>query len=541
MDTILHKLGTLLVGAYIAIAGFLSPAPQVIAPSENLGTTIPVVVAEFQSSLTASLSESATSMTLVNGLDKAGNALSGYICFNIDEGTSKGEFVCGTAVGASITGMIRGIDPVDGITERAALKKQHGRGASVKITNYPQLALLSRALNGTIAIPNALFYSTPPCTGASASTTICSKAYMDAVASQGAATSSNTVAGILKISVAAASANNPIAVGDNDNRVSPVSLATVTAGQVAALAGSSSTPSATNVYITKSDVATTSVVNAIVRASSTGLIDTGFIDYTSLVVGDGSDGSVVISATTTLTKDMNYQNLTVNAATSLITGGYRVYVNGILTNNGIISNNGTASGGTDGGAAGAAGTLLGGGVGAGSGVNGRGGGGGGGGVVFIAARTVAVQGTIQAKGGDGGNAVSGSNSSAGTAGTTIANSLIQSGTGGASGNATPNSGSSGGAITTSSKMSPKSPFMLMMMLDGSTRLAGGAGGAAGAANGATGNGGGGGGQGGVVVFIYGTLTTAGSISVAGGVGGTLFGTGTAGTNGSSGLAISIDL
>src|SRR5208337_2981054 len=47
--------------------------------------------------------------------------------------------------------------------------------------------------------------------------------------------------------------------------------------------------------------------------------------------GDGSDGNVTISSgTTTLTKDMFYNNLTMSGTGQLITAGYRVLVAGIL-------------------------------------------------------------------------------------------------------------------------------------------------------------------------------------------------------------------
>ncbi len=275
MDTLFHKIGSAIIGAYIAVSSFFHP--QIPVDTPTVGTTIPTVVAVFQTSLAASIATTDTSMTLVSGTDKAGNAISGYTCFNLDEGTAVEEFVCGTASSTAITGMIRGLDPVDGVTERSTLKKRHGRGASVKITNFPQLAIVSRALNGTVALPNALFYSTNPCTAGSASTTLCSKAYTDQIVNNGAATATNLVAGISKLSVSAASANNPIVVGDNDTRVPPINTSTMTAGQVSALAGSSSTPSSTNKYITQSDVATTTTTNAIVRASSTGYIDPSFL------------------------------------------------------------------------------------------------------------------------------------------------------------------------------------------------------------------------------------------------------------------------
>lgn len=56
--------------------------------------------------------------------------------------------------------------------------------------------------------------------------------------------------------------------------------------------------------------------------------------------GDGSDGDVVISVNTTLTRDMNYNNLTINAGVTLYPDGYIIYVKNVLTVDGIINRNG---------------------------------------------------------------------------------------------------------------------------------------------------------------------------------------------------------
>jgi hypothetical protein len=52
---------------------------------------------------------------------------------------------------------------------------------------------------------------------------------------------------------------------------------------------------------------------------------------TAALFGDGSDGSQTISANTTLTRDMYYENLTVAAGVTLNPGGYRLFVAGTLT------------------------------------------------------------------------------------------------------------------------------------------------------------------------------------------------------------------
>jgi hypothetical protein len=61
------------------------------------------------------------------------------------------------------------------------------------------------------------------------------------------------------------------------------------------------------------------------------------------VYGTGADGTVIISADTTLTTDMNYKNLTINSGVILKTNGFRVFVQGTLTLNGYIGH-GTGAG-----------------------------------------------------------------------------------------------------------------------------------------------------------------------------------------------------
>lgn len=80
--------------------------------------------------------------------------------------------------------------------------------------------------------------------------------------------------------------------------------------------------------------------------------------------GDGSDGNVIIAAgTTNLTRDMYYNNLTIQTGGILATKGFRVFVKGTLTyqGTGIITNNGGNGGnggtGVQGASVGAGGTA----------------------------------------------------------------------------------------------------------------------------------------------------------------------------------------
>lgn len=71
------------------------------------------------------------------------------------------------------------------------------------------------------------------------------------------------------------------------------------------------------------------------------------------VYGTGSDGDVVVSSNISLSRDMYYNNLTINSGFHLNTNGYKVFVKGTLTLNGNIgvgrintANTGTVSGQT---------------------------------------------------------------------------------------------------------------------------------------------------------------------------------------------------
>ena len=183
------------VGSYEQNINLLS----YLQSNQEFGISIPTVVALFETSLQAKVSSDATTMTLVKGTDKAGTTLSGSYGLIIDEGTSSEEFVICTASGTALTACIRGIDVQDGKTEVVSLQKSHRRGATVKATNFPQLAILSRILNGDEYIPNIIAYE-PDLSFVGASTTaIVSKTYVDSLVNQGAATSTELLAGIAEL------------------------------------------------------------------------------------------------------------------------------------------------------------------------------------------------------------------------------------------------------------------------------------------------------------------------------------------------------
>lgn len=300
-------------------------------------------------------------------------------------------------------------------------------------------------------------------------------------------------------------------------------------------------------------ISSTAAASTVPVSDSSGLLDT-WTTGGSGWYGDGSDSSPTISGgTTTLTRDMQYQDLTIASDGILATAGYRVYVRGTLTiaSGGVIQDDGASAAadvpGAPLGARGVLSTDSGGGAtgrtttGAGSNgstpsaqvfgntstPNGGAGGqadgsnaGGTGGVPTVRSasggtirvlgsaihgRIFGSSGIFQPGGGGGGGAAGGANIGTGTA---------RSGGGGAG----------GGSVVV---------ICRILNSAGTIRANGGNGGNASV----TGNGkagGGGGGGGGWVSVVAGKVLAQGTLQAAGGTKGTGAGTGSDGVNGSAG-------
>jgi hypothetical protein len=260
------------------------------------------------------------------------------------------------------------------------------------------------------------------------------------------------------------------------------------------------------------------------------------------VYGDGSDGIVTITGgTTTLTRDMYYETLTITGTGVLQPAGHRVFVRGLLTiaAGGIIRRDGNAGSvpvdNVTGGAAGAAlgvGSLGGSGAGgaggntstagsAGANVsNGVGGNGGVGGASNdTGADASEAGGAAGLSGGAGGAGTNGVRDLAAARGYIVAGSgtvaLLQGGAGGGGGgggdNGTGGGGGSGGGVLVI--------FAYQIANAGLISANGGAGGAAFTGPDAISNGGGAGGGGGLIYLVTRALTGAGTITVTGGAGG----------------------
>lgn len=206
--------------------------------------------------------------------------------------------------------------------------------------------------------------------------------------------------------------------------------------------------------------------------------------------GTGIDGDVTIAAgTTTLVKDMFYDNLTVQNGAIVETDGFVIYAKTSVTIDvgGTIRNNGTTATGNAGGAAASSNGQLG------TGTDGGAGGGAGAGVGSNNLGTFGPPGMVSntARGGTGGTGSAGAGASGGT--TTA-------------------------QAETSGRMAGAWCFMSSRACEGTLTFRIGTGGGGGGGSGVAASGGGGGGGGGTVVVCSPTITNNGAIEARGGNG-----------------------
>jgi hypothetical protein len=276
-------------------------------------------------------------------------------------------------------------------------------------------------------------------------------------------------------------------------------------------------------------------------------------DFFTGFFGDGGDGNVTITGTTTLTREMHYNNLTVNAAGRLKPNGNRIFVSGTLTifAGGSIDDDGTSATNQVGPTGFVARNYLGGaGTNAGSGWS----------IVALnqAAGAAGVANgnsspnslNAQPVGGAGGNS---STRSGGAGGAAPANAINQRSSGrimdgrGTFGGFNGGAGGGGGAVTVTTYTS--GTFISggggtgagvvwiaakAISNNGNISAKGGNGANASVGVGVGDVGGGGGGGGGIVWIITKSTSVGGTVSVAGGTGGT--GAGVGGPVGSNGVA-----
>lgn len=106
-------------------------------------------VALFETTLASRIASTDSTMTLTSALTKDGSTLAtSTYGFIIDEGTASEEFVMADCVATACTNLTRGVSVLNGTSSVTALKKEHRRGASVKITDAPLLIQLYNIVTG---------------------------------------------------------------------------------------------------------------------------------------------------------------------------------------------------------------------------------------------------------------------------------------------------------------------------------------------------------------------------------------------------------
>lgn len=309
----------------------------------KLGT----IIADFRTALATKMSIGATTGTLQSATDDDGVALpAGRYFFTIDGDNSQKEHISCELNGTDLTS-IKSVSR-QGV-ETSGTVREHRVGASVVITNFAHIKYLNDMVGGD------LIWDTPDLTGiksinglatpnSSETTKAANVDYVNNITLAGAADASTTVKGIVKLSSFPASPTEPIACGTNDPRLP-------TTDEKAALVGLSGTAvSVSNKLIDAASATATPTAGKIPIADGSGKLDNGWISYSSLF-GNGIDGDVTISVNTSLSRDMYYNDLTINNGVVLNPNGYRIFVKGTLNcvGTGKIASNGNNGGnGTDG-------------------------------------------------------------------------------------------------------------------------------------------------------------------------------------------------
>lgn len=217
-------------------------------------------IADFSTTLASKVAVGATTATLTSATDDDGITLpAGTYGFTIDRNSSNKEYFTADLNGTSLTG-IKTVTRGTGVGT-SGLVRAHRKGAEVIISDHVALKRMMDLLDGTTALDHTnpyLYTDEPTFTYGNHEIVTWDKAkdYTDSVAIAGGVDASTTVKGIVKLSVAPASATEPIAVGTNDTRFATSSGT--------ALSGA-------NKVIDEADVSDAGVTGKIVRANGTAL------------------------------------------------------------------------------------------------------------------------------------------------------------------------------------------------------------------------------------------------------------------------------
>lgn len=259
--------------------------------------TLGTIVADFTTSLASAIAVGGTTGTLQSATDDDGVALpSGRYFFTIDGANANKEHISCQLSGTSLSS-IKSVSR-QGV-ETTGTARAHRLGATVTITDYLSIKLLNDMISGAATLDADVPLGYDATASITTDNQLATKAYVDGVAISGAPDAATGTKGITKLSVAAASAANPIAVGDNDPRIAPNNYGASAAGTDTYAITLSSAPSAYatgQVYTFKADVANTGAATLNVNSLGAKTIKKNVTE--DLVTGD-----ILVNQVVTVTYD----------------------------------------------------------------------------------------------------------------------------------------------------------------------------------------------------------------------------------------------
>jgi len=272
-----------------------------------MATKLGKIAADFTTALATALAIGGESATLQNATDDDGVALpAGRYFFAIDGNNSSKEHISCDLSGTSLTN-IKSLSRQG--AETTGVNLAHRIGATVTLTDFAHIKFINDLVSGATSFNAAVPLGYDGAPTFSSDNQLVTKKYVADTITGAVGTATEAVSGTTKLSVAPATPGQPIAVGDNDNRVSPVSLATLTADQVAALDGTGTPNGTTGKYVTNDD---TTGTGSVLRAST--------ISALTKFGGTGADGALAITTGTTTIDCANAAVVVKNYASISITG-----------------------------------------------------------------------------------------------------------------------------------------------------------------------------------------------------------------------------
>jgi len=209
-------------------------------------TKIANIIADFETQLAYKIAIGEKSCSIQNNIDNDGVTLpNGYYYFTLDGGSNEKEHIYCLLTGKNLTD-IKSVSRQGVKTE--GVTREHRYGASVGITNFATIRYINDVFSGGDTLDSTVPLKYDAEVTVDDDKMIGTKKYADDLTISDLSDASTSVKGVSKISVAPASVDNPILLGDNDSRIP-------TQDETDAMAGTSGTPSSSNKFVTEDNSA----------------------------------------------------------------------------------------------------------------------------------------------------------------------------------------------------------------------------------------------------------------------------------------------